>query len=268
MSRISSIFSQPGHTALIPYVTVGYPSIEATLTVVPLLASSGCDIVELGIPFSDPLADGATIQKASFYALKNGVTPQLCLEVVKQLSQTVEVPLVFMTYFNPVFNFGLEKFCDTCTRSGVDGLIIPDLPPEEGSELEAITQRQCLDLVYLLSPTSTEERIKLVAERSKGFIYLVSVTGVTGVRDRLPANLESFVARVRKVATQPLCVGFGISTPQQAGQVARIADGVIVGSRLIQLMEEKDNFALPVGNFMKDLRHALDESHQEEKLQS
>ena len=126
MSRISSVFKRREHVALIPYVTVGYPSIEATLKVVPLLASSGCDIVELGIPFSDPLADGATIQKASFCALENGVTPQLCLEVAKQLSQKVDVPLVFMTYFNPVFSYGLEEFCGDCTRSGIDGLIIPD----------------------------------------------------------------------------------------------------------------------------------------------
>jgi len=265
LSRIASVFSQPGHIALIPYITVGYPTVEATLKVVPLLASSGCDIVELGIPFSDPLADGATIQKASFCALENGVTPQRCLEVAKQLSQLVEIPIVFMTYFNPVFSYGLEEFCSASAGSGVSGLIIPDLPPEEGSELEAITQRRGLDLIYLLTPTSTEERIRLVAERSQGFIYLVSVTGVTGVRERLPANLNAFVARVRQVATQPLCVGFGISTPEQAGRVAQTADGVIVGSRIIQLMEVKDNF-ISVGNFIKELRHALDGSSQEEKL--
>jgi len=259
VSRILSVFNESGHIALIPYVTVGYPSIEATLKVVPLLASSGCDIVELGIPFSDPLADGATIQKASFYALKNGVTLQLCLDVAKQLSHKVNIPLVVMTYINPVFSYGLEEFCSACASSGVSGLIIPDLPPEEGSELEAITQRQSLDLIYLLAPTSTEERIRLVAERSRGFIYLVSVTGVTGVRDRLPRNLEAFVTKVRKVATQPLCVGFGISTPEQARQVARIADGVIVGSRIIQLMEAEDDFT-SVSIFMQGLRNALDEA--------
>jgi len=226
---------------------------------VPVLASNGGDMVELGIPFSDPLADGATIQKASFHALQNGVTLKLCLEVAKQLSQTVEIPLVFMSYFNPVFSYGLEEFCSACASSGVSGLIIPDLPPEEGSELEAITRRQGLDLVYLLAPTSTEERIRLVAERSRGFIYLVSVTGVTGARDRLPRHLEAFVTKVRKVATQPLCVGFGISTPEQARQVARIADGVIVGSRIIQLMEAEDDFT-SVSIFMQGLRNALDEA--------
>ena len=146
-----------------------------------------------------------------------------------------------MTYFNPVFSYGLEEFCGACAGSGVSGLIIPDLPLEEGSELETITQRQGLDLIYLLAPTSTEERIRLVAERSRGFIYLVSVTGVTGARDRLPTDLEVFVARVKQIAKQPLCVGFGISTSEQARRVARIADGVIVGSRIIKLMEAKVN---------------------------
>ncbi len=256
MSSLSFVFNQPGHTALIPYITVGYPSIEATLEVVPLLASSGCDIVELGIPFSDPLADGATIQKASYRALQNGVTPQTCLEVAKQLSRMVDIPLVFMTYFNPVFSYGLEEFCGASAGSGVSGLIIPDLPPEEGSELEAITQRQGLDLIYLLAPTSTQERIKLIAERSRGFIYLVSLAGVTGARAELSSGLGAFVARVREVASQPLCVGFGISTPEQARQVARMANGVIVGSRIIQLMEAGDFTS--VGNFARELRTTLD----------
>jgi len=214
-------------------------------------------MVELGIPFSDPLADGATIQKASFRALQNGVTPKLCLEVARQLSHEVDIPLVFMTYFNPVYSYGLEEFCGACASSGVSGLIVPDLPLEEGSELEAITQRHGLDLIYLLAPTSTDERISLVAERSRGFIYLVSVTGVTGVRDKLPPDLEAFVARVRKVATQPLCVGFGISTLEQASQVAKVADGAIVGSRIIQLMEANESM-VAVADFAKELRCALD----------
>lgn len=256
MSRIASIFSRTVHKALIPYVTVGYPSVEDTLKVVPMLAESGCDMVELGIPFSDPLADGATIQKASFCALKNGVTPKLCLEVAEKLSRKVDVPLVFMTYFNPVLNYGLDEFCVVCARSGIDGLIIPDLPPDEASELEDVTRRHNLDLIYLLAPSSSDERIRLVAHRARGFIYLVSITGVTGARANLPPELNSFVARVRKAAKQPLCVGFGISTPAQARRVAEIADGVIVGSKIIQLMETKSLAA--VGNFVNKLRRAID----------
>ena len=256
MTRISSVFANPKHKALVAYVTVGYPNIEATLKVVPLLAQSGCDLVELGIPFSDPIADGVTIQKASFHALQNGVTPELCLEVAKKLTQKVEIPLVFMSYFNPVSNYGLEEFCHACAKSGIDGLIIPDLPPEEGSELETITRNYGLDLIYLVAPTSTEERIRLIAQRSRGFIYLVSVTGVTGARDNLPPDLETFVNRVKKIATQPLCVGFGISTPEQARQIATIADGVIVGSRIIQLMEYGDESMTQ--DFARELRETLD----------
>jgi len=264
MSGIASVFSPPGHKALIAYITVGYPTIEATMKVVPLLADSGCDIVELGIPFSDPLADGVTIQKSSFHALNNGVTPQLCLEIAGQLSQKVDIPLVFMTYFNPVFSYGLEEFCTACAGSGISGLIIPDLPPDEGSELEAVSQKRGLDLIYLLAPTSTKERIGLAAERSRGFIYLVSVTGVTGARDRLPADLAAFVTRVRKVATQPLCVGFGISTPEQASQIARIADGVIVGSRIIQLMEIGDDFT-SLAKLVRGLRDSINKLPRSKK---
>ncbi len=258
MSRITSVFTKANHTALIPYITVGYPSVETTFKVVPLLANSGCDIVELGIPFSDPLADGATIQQASYQALLQGVTPRLCFEVAQELRRQVEIPLVFMTYYNPVLRFGLEKFCSKCAEVGIDGLIIPDLPPEEGEELEQSTQRHEIDLIYLLTPTSTEERINLVVSRSSGFIYLVSLTGVTGPRDKLPEELESFVTRVRERTQKPLCVGFGISTPQQARRIAKVADGVIVGSRVIQLI--KDDASLEkVGSFIKRLKDALSE---------
>jgi len=256
LSRIASVFAQANHTALIPYITVGYPSVETTLKVVSLLASSGCDIIELGIPFSDPLADGATIQRASYEALRQGITPKVCLEVAQELRRQVEIPLVFMTYYNPVVKFGLEQFCSECVRAGIDGLIIPDLPPEEGEELERSTRRHGLDLIYLLSPASTEERIKLVASRSSGFIYLVSVTGVTGARAKLPEELESFVARVKAGTEKPLCVGFGVSTPEQARRIAKVADGVIIGSRIIQLMEEDTTFS-SLKVFASSLREAL-----------
>ena len=256
MSRIDLVFGQANHTALVPYVTVGYPDISTTLKVVPLLASNGCDIIELGIPFSDPLADGATIQRASYEALRQGVTPHLCLEVAQELRRQVEIPLVFMTYYNPVLKFGLEQFCLKCAEVGIDGLIIPDLPPEEGQELEKSTRSHGLDLVYLLSPASTEERIRLVVGRASGFIYLVSLTGVTGARDELPQELEGFVARVRARTKKPLCVGFGVSTSEQARRIARVANGVIVGSRIIQLLDE-DKSLKNVCSFIKCLREAL-----------
>lgn len=256
MSQIATVF-KPGYKALIAYITVGYPDIEATSKIAAILANSGCDIIELGIPFSDPLADGATIQKASYQALQRGTTPQVCLEVAAEIRKNLPMPLVFMTYYNPVLNFGLEDFCRSCTKAGINGLIVPDLPPEEGVELEAVTQRHGLDLIYLLAPTSTEERITTVAARSRGFIYLVSLTGVTGARQTLPPELESFVKNVRQKAKQPLCVGFGVSNPEQAKRVARIADGVIVGSRLIQLIEEDATLA-SLKSFVSSLRQALD----------
>ncbi|MEE9520949.1 MAG: tryptophan synthase subunit alpha [Dehalococcoidales bacterium] len=255
MSRITSVF-KPGYKALIAYITVGYPSLETTYEAASVLADNGCDIIELGIPFSDPLADGATIQKASYQALQQGITPQICLEAASQLRQRVAVPLVFMSYYNPILSFGLEAFCRASAKAGIDGIIIPDLPPEEGIELQTSTSKHKLDLIYLLAPTSTEERVSLVAERCRGFIYLVSLTGVTGARQALPPGLEDFVGRVRQKAQQPLCVGFGVSNPEQAQRVAKIADGVIVGSRLIQLMEQ-DATLTSLKSFTKSLREAL-----------
>ena len=256
MSRIASVFARTNHTALIPYVTVGHPSVETTLKAVPLFAKNGCDIIELGIPFSDPLADGATIQQASYEALRKGVTTSVCFEVAHELRGRVETPLVFMTYYNPVLKFGLEQFCLRCAKVGIDGLIIPDLPPDEGEELERSTKRHGLDLIYLLSPASTEERIRLVTSGSSGFIYLVSLTGVTGTKDELPKELEGFVARVRTNTEKPLCVGFGVSTPEQARRVAKVADGVIVGSRIIQLLGE-DKSLESVCAFIKCITEAL-----------
>jgi tryptophan synthase alpha chain len=256
LSRIASVFAQAKHTVLIPYLTVGYPSVETTLKAVPLFTENGCGIIELGIPFSDPLADGATIQQASYQALSKGVTPSVCFEVARELSRRVKIPLVFMTYYNPVLKFGLEQFCLKCAEAGIDGLIIPDLPPDEGTELEESTKRHSLDLIYLLSPASTEERIRLVTSRSSGFIYLVSLTGVTGARDRLPEELEGFVAKVRRRTEKPLCVGFGVSTPEQARRVAKVADGVIVGSRIMQLLDE-DKSLESACSFIKCVRNAL-----------
>lgn len=256
MSSIASVF-RPGYKALIAYLTVGYPDSETMQRAAVALAENGCDIIELGIPFSDPLADGATIQKASHQALQLGVTPKVCLKIAKQLHQKIAIPLVFMTYYNPVFTFGLEAFCRSCAEAGVSGLIIPDLPPEEGEELEATTKKHNFDLIYLLAPTSPEERIALVAKKSSGFIYLVSLAGVTGARETLPPELGSFVKRVRKKAKQPLCVGFGISNAEQASGIAKIADGVIVGSRLIELIE-KDASLASLKAFTLSLRKALD----------
>ena len=259
MSRLNSVFARPGKKALIAYVTVGYPDVDTTLRLVPLLAQNGCDVVELGIPFSDPLADGATIQHASHVALENGVTPDACLDVAARLSGVVDTPLVFMSYYNPVLHKGLDVFCAAAVSSGVSGLIVPDLPPDEGMALEQAGEGRALDIIYLVAPTTTDERLKLAAARSRGFLYMVSLTGVTGARAALDDGLERFVARARAATTLPLCVGFGISSPSQAARVARAADGVIVGSRLLQLVDE-DRSLVTVAAFVRELRAAIDSS--------
>ena len=221
------------------------------------MAECGCDIIELGIPFSDPLADGATIQKASYQALQQGITPEACLKIAADIRKKIKTPLIFMTYYNPVLNYGLKDFCKSCVKAGINGLIVPDLPPEEGLELETITRKSKLDLIYLLAPTSTENRINIVASSSRGFIYLVSLAGVTGTRNELSPELQSFVKRVREKTTLPLCVGFGISTVEHAKQAAALADGVIIGSRLIQLIEE-DAKLISIKSFVTSIRQALD----------
>ena len=257
MNRIDNVFRNTRKKALIAYITVGYPDIQATLKVAQLLVRNGCDIIELGIPFSDPLADGITIQNASYHALRNGVTPHTCLDIAGKLRRMVEIPIMFMTYYNPIFNYGDENFCRDCYNTGVDGLIVPDLPPDEAAELEQLIKANDMDLVYLLAPTSTEERIKIVTERSRGFVYLVSTSGVTGARANLPVGLSSLIGRVKRVTTTPVCVGFGISTPEQIAKVGAIADGVIVGSRFIQLMEDADGLTL-IKNLVIEMRNSLD----------
>ncbi len=256
MSRIVNVFRNGAHKALIPYLTAGYPDIQTTLKTVDLLAAGGADIIELGIPFSDPMADGITIQDSSFQALRQGVNSDSCLEVARQIRRKSEIPLVFMTYYNPVYAYGSEKFCQACHKAGVDGLIVPDLPPEEGTDLEKYAEQTGLDLIYLLAPTSTEKRIKLVASKSRGYIYLVSVSGVTGARQSVAPGLADFVSRVRKETKQPLCVGFGISNSEQAGQIAQIADGVIIGSKIIQLMKA-DPSLTALKTFIKGVRTAV-----------
>jgi tryptophan synthase alpha chain len=257
VTRIARVFSQPGHKALIPYVTVGYPDIAATLSAVPAFARAGADIIELGIPFSDPLADGVTIQQASFKALTNGVTPGVCIDIAAKLNRGMNTPLAFMTYANPVFSYGIRPFCRDSAAAGVSGLIIPDLPPEEAVELEIEARAHDIDLIYFLAPTSSAARRQLIVSRAAGFIYLVSVAGVTGARNVLPADLAEFVARVKQISAIPVCVGFGIATPEQAREVAACADGVIVGSRIIQLLETEGIKAAV--NFVEALRKAIDD---------
>ena len=218
-----------------PFLTMGHPRRDSALELVPTLIEAGADLVELGVPFSDPLAEGPTIQGSSQKALENGMNLALCLEQVAALrSQGICAPFVLMGYYNPVFQMGIERFAGQAAAAGIDGVIIPDLPPEESADLGEALGDLGLHLIFLIAPTSDDERVRLVAERATGFIYLVSLTGVTGAREQLPRDLEVFVARVRRATDLPLAVGFGIGSGEQARAIAQLADGVIVGSALVR----------------------------------
>jgi tryptophan synthase alpha chain len=259
--RIQAAFQSAraeGRAALMPYFTLGFPTPSASLEVIEAIARAGADLIELGIPFSDPLADGPAIQRSTQVALEQGMTVRRCLESVAALRQRgLRIPFLLMGYVNPILAFGLERFAQAAAQAGADGLIIPDLPPEESGGLEAACQGAGLALVHFLAPTSPPERIDLVASRASGFIYLVSLTGVTGVRESLAADLAAFVDRVRARTSLPLAIGFGISTPEQAAQAGRLADGVISGSALIQAAGQAAEPAQAAAALVARLRTAL-----------
>jgi tryptophan synthase alpha chain len=224
-----------GRAAFLPYFPVGYPTYEASLDAIAAMADEGVDGFEIGIPFSDPLADGPTIQAATQVALENGITVRRCIDAVRELrGRGVRQPMLLMGYFNPLLAYGLEEFVKDAENAGADGLIVPDLPPEEGDLLARYCQGAGLALVYFLAPTSRADRIALVAEKARGFIYMVSVTGVTGARADLPPDLSDFIGRVRAQTDQPLVLGFGIGRPEQARAVSQMVDGFIVGSALVK----------------------------------
>jgi len=264
MSQIKTTFQHlqtAGRTALMPYLTLGYPELDSALTLVPAIAEDGADLIELGIPFSDPLADGPTIQVSSQKALGNGMTLSLCLEQAASLrGQGVTIPIVFMGYYNPIYQFGIERFAAQAAASGVDGVIIPDLPPEEAQAVLDAFESQELDLILLLAPTSNATRIRMVAELAHGFIYLVSLVGTTGARGQVAGDLAELVDRVRAETDEPLAVGFGISTPDQAAQVAGLADGVIVGSALIEAIGAAEIPENAAREFIAALRDGMDAS--------
>lgn len=247
-SRITKTFKRlkkEGKKAFIPYIMAGDPSLERTKDIVRLFEECGADIVELGVPFSDPLADGPTIQRASERALKNGVTLRKVISLVselrrgeKDLRQKTQIPLVLMTYFNPVFKYGIDNFIKDAKDAGVDGMIVPDLPPDEAEDFIQQSRKAAIDTIFLLAPTSTEDRIKKVAKASSGFIYYVSITGITGASLLLDGSMEELILKIRKYTDRPIAVGFGVSTPMEASAVARVSDGVIIGSAIVKRLHE------------------------------
>ena len=261
MSRIEAVFRKLKNKrgAFIPFIVAGDPDLKTTEALVLKMAECGADIVELGVPFSDPLADGPTIQMASQWALKNGVNLKEIFRMAERL-KGISTPLVLMTYFNPVFQYGLKSFAEDCRRSGIDGVIIPDLSLDEAGPWVKEAKSFKLDTIFLLAPTSSPERIKLAGRYSRGFLYYVSITGVTGTRGKLPDELEAAIGQIRKYSQKPVAVGFGISTPEQIKEVSRIADGVIVGSAIVKIIEENVNhpdLARRVGSFVTSLAETL-----------
>jgi tryptophan synthase alpha chain len=260
MSRIAETFARLksiGRTALMPYLMTGFPERDSALELAPALEAAGADLFELGIPFSDPLADGATIQRAGERALANGVRLPFCIKTVAALrARGLKAPIVMMGYFNPFLQYGLERFAADAAAAGADGLIVPDLPPEEAAECQAACRAAGLDLILLVAPTTTDERIAQIARLASGFIYCVSLTGVTGARRELWDGLPDFLARVRRHTDLPLSVGFGISSAAHVRQVGAHAEGAIVGSAMVSAIEAAapDQRAEAAAAFLRSLQ--------------
>ena len=263
MSRIQKTFAElkkRGEAALIPFITAGDPDLATTLKIMRALEEGGADCIELGIPFSDPTADGPTIQRASERALKKPISLPAIFRLVREFRRRSQAPVILFGYFNPFFRFGLERFARQAAASGADGVLCVDLPPEESGELKRWTDAAGLDLIFLLSPTSGADRVRLVAQKGRGFIYYVSVTGVTGARRSFDDGLRAQVARVRRASSLPVGVGFGISTPEQAAWIGGFADAAVVGSALVEKIERaksKTAKAAQAGAFVARLKRAM-----------
>ena len=263
MSRLRDTFARlraARRAALIPYLTCGFPSRAATLDLLLAAADAGADAIELGVPFSDPLADGPVIQGTTHHALERGVRVDDAFRIAERFRARSGVPLLFMTYCNLVLQRGVRRFVRDARRAGVDGLIVADQPPDEAGGLQIAAAAEGVDLTFLCAPTSTPERIRRVCRATTGFVYLVSLRGVTGARAALPPDLAAFVRRVRRETAKPLCVGFGISTPAQARAVGRMADGVIVGSALLREIGARParDASRAAARFLGALRRAMD----------
>ena len=254
MSKIAEAFNNK--KAFIPFITCGDPDLETTKKLVIEMEANGADLIELGIPFSDPTAEGPVIQGANIRALSNGITTDDIFDMVEELRETVKIPLVFMTYANVVFSYGKDRFFANCKNAGIDGIILPDVPFEEKAEFEAVALEYDVDFISMIAPTS-KERIDMIAKEAKGFIYVVSSLGVTGTRAEINSNIKDLVERVRKNTDVPCAVGFGISNPKQAATMAGISDGAIVGSAIVRMIEKygKDS-PKEVGRFVKDIKEA------------
>lgn len=244
MNRIDRKFAElkaEGKKAFIPFITAGDPSLEDTISIVSKLESVGADIIELGVPFSDPVADGPSIQRSSLRALSSKVSLKRVIDTVAKIRTQSQIPIAFLTYYNIIFKYGVERFVKDAVEAGVDGAVVANLPPEEASELISAAREHDFATIFLVAPTSTPERVKIIAEACTGFIYCVSLTGVTGARDTISGMLAPTLERIKQHTDKPVAVGFGVSTPAQAREVAAMADGVIVGSAIVNVIEAHVN---------------------------
>lgn len=255
MTRVSKAFENK--KAFIAFVTGGDPDIETTEQLIPQMAQAGADLIEIGIPFSDPIAEGIVIQEADIRALSSGTTTDKLFDMVARVRTKTDVPLVFMTYMNPVYTYGTERFMKKCAEVGIDGVIIPDVPFEERSEVQGYCENAGIDLISMIAPTS-HERIHMIASQAKGFLYCVSSLGVTGVRSQITTNITEMVKQVKEVSKIPCAIGFGISTPEQAYEMARKSDGAIVGSAIVKLVAQYGKECItPVCNYIEDMKAAV-----------
>lgn len=255
MSNIANAFNHG--KAFIGFITGGDPDMETSKQCILEMARAGADLIEIGIPFSDPIAEGVVIQAADLRALSGGMTTDKAFELAEEVLRETQIPMVFMTYLNVVFKYGYEKFFSRCQQIGMGGVIIPDMPYEEKGEADEVASRYGVDVISLIAPTS-EERIKTIASDAKGFIYVVSSMGVTGVRSEIKTDIESIVGEIKKASSLPTAVGFGISTPEQAAKIAVYADGIIVGSAIVKIIAEHGKDAPKyVYNYVKSMKNAI-----------
>lgn len=255
MSRISKAFENG--KAFIAFLTAGDPDMKSSEEFILAMAKAGADLIEIGIPFSDPIAEGKVIEAANMRALSKGATTDKVFEMVENVRKTTSIPLVFLTYLNPVFNYGYERFFVRCKTVGIDGIIIPDLPYEEKGELLPTAKKNNVDVIWLIAPTS-DKRITQIASDATGFIYLVSSMGVTGIRNEIKIDPTAIISTIKNVTNTPIAVGFGISTPEQASEISRFADGVIVGSAIVKIIEQYgENAAVPLVRYVTSMKKAV-----------
>lgn len=255
MNRIEEAFKKG--KAFIPFITAGDPNLDITIELVLKMAAEGADIIELGIPFSDPVAEGPVIQDADYRALEAGFTTDKLFTTVKKIREKTNVPLIFMTYINPVFKYGTEKFMKNAKEAGIDGIIVPDMPFDEREELLGTCKKYDITLIYMIAPTS-KQRIQMIAKESEGFLYCVSSLGVTGVRSEIKTDISEMISLAKEVTTTPCAVGFGISTPEQAREISNKCDGVIVGSAIVKIIEEYgENCVEPIATYVRKMKNAI-----------